>query len=513
MLGTLRIGWAALALGVLAGAPALAGDYYVDAAHGNDSNQGTSPEAAWCTVPHAVSMLETRAGEHTLHLTRGVYEASNLVLQGNLTLTGAGAGETVLDGGGGVAALDLVASHVRWEPHFERVTIEGLTLRNAGHGVRVRASMNPAVVLREVAIEGCDVGVALDTASNGGGPVSLRAVLDHVWMTGNGVGLAATAEEGAVDITIVDSSFIDGAADGIRARGAVSLSVTRCRLIGNGGDGIDAQPVFLDRVEVVVIDTLIARNHGAGFRGDRTNPSFGTTGAAFSNVTVAENCEAGILSPHEGETSIVDSILYGNLGPDLVLGPPGISAVRSNVVGDEELDGVNGNVAADPLFRDAATSDYRLSWGSPAVDASDADRGTEVDLDQRPRRSDGDLDIVRRLDLGAFEFQPFEVVGETRIGARIELVFHGEPGSSAVLFLSSRRLKDPLATPFGEAFRPFWRATLPFAAGPGSVSHTFSLRAPAHLAGTTISLQALTGSSAAPAGRAYTNAVSFKLEP
>jgi hypothetical protein len=455
-------------------------------------------------------MLDAQPGEHTLRLASGVYEASGLVMQGHVAIVGAGSGETVLDGGDGAAILDLVASHVRWEPRFEDVELEGVTLRNAGHGVRVRSSMSPTVRLKDVGIEGCDVGVGLETSSNGGGPVSIRASLERVSMTGNGIGLSARAEEGAVEITIVDSSFVDGAADGIRARGAVSLSVARCRLIGNRDDGIDVQPVFLDQVDVTVIDTLLAQNHGAGFRGDRTNPPFGSTSATFSNVTVAGNCEAGILSPHEGDTSIDDSILFGNLGPDLVLGPPGISAVRSNVIGDEELDGVNGNIAADPLFRDAAAGDYRLGWDSPAVDASDADRGTEVDLDHRPRRADGDLDTVRRLDLGAFEFEPFEVIGETRVGARIELLFHGEPGAHAVLFLSSRRLKEPLSTLFGEAFRPFWRATLPFTAGQ---AHSFRLLAPAHMAGTTISLQALTDSSAAPAGRAYTNAVSFELEP
>ena len=263
---------------------------------------------------------------------------------------------------------------------------------------------------------------------------------------------------------------------------------------------------------MTVVDTLIARNHRAGFRGDRTNPPFGTTDATFSHVTVAENCEEGILAPHEGDTRVEASMLWGNLGPDLVLGPPGTDGVRFNVIGDDELDGVNGNVASDPRFRDPAGGDWRLTFGSPAVDSA-PDSAREIDLDHNARGTDGDLDIVRRSDRGALELQPFELVGETRLGAEVELHLAGEPGATSVLFLSGRALKDAVMTPFGEAHRPFWRATLPYAAGPGPEVHPFQMRAPTYLVGRTLSMQALTTSSVAPAGRAYTNPVEFVLEP
>ena len=383
--------WTSLALAFLAGplaprsqAQAPGGDaYFVDAVHGSDQNPGTSPESAWCTVEHAVTMLRSPRASTTLHLAPGVYPASRLAPSGQLIVVGAGVEHTVLEGTARTPLFDLHAGDQDGEAQVSLFRVEGATLRGGSAGVRLRASSSVAVQLQDVVIEDCHVAVDLATETGPAGPGTIVARLERASVRGGGTGVLAVGAEGDLDVQVLDSELRGAAADGIRTRGSVRLHVERCRVVENRANGIDAQPLFKNLVRVEVRDSLIAANHRAGFRGDRTDPPFGRTEALFANVTVTGNCHEGILAPHEGTTTIEGSIVYGNLGTDLVLGPPGVETIRSNVLSDEDLDGVNDNIVADPLFRDAETGDYRLTFGSPAVDSLDVVPG--LDVDRRPR--------------------------------------------------------------------------------------------------------------------------------
>jgi hypothetical protein len=65
--------------------------------------------------------------------------------------------------------------------------------------------------------------------------------------------------------------------------------------------------------------------------------------------------------------------------------------------------GLNGNISADPLFRDPGTGNYHLGSASPAIDAGTANQAPQADFDGVSRPIDGDADGVTAFDMGIYE--------------------------------------------------------------------------------------------------------------
>jgi hypothetical protein len=65
--------------------------------------------------------------------------------------------------------------------------------------------------------------------------------------------------------------------------------------------------------------------------------------------------------------------------------------------------GINGNISADPIFRDAVNSDYHPQTGSPAIDSGTSTQAPLKDADGLDRPTDGDGDGNAAFDMGAYE--------------------------------------------------------------------------------------------------------------
>ena len=131
----------------------------------------------------------------------------------------------------------------------------------------------------------------------------------------------------------------------------------------------------------------------------------------FTNCTILNNSASaagGVLfSQSTGATGwvgvIKSSIIRGNFSPDQPLFKNNntiTSATYSNIQGGFAG---TGNIDADPLFIDAANSNYRLQANSPSVNTGDPNTTTSevgpVDLAGNPRIDNG------RIDMGAYERQ------------------------------------------------------------------------------------------------------------
>jgi len=65
--------------------------------------------------------------------------------------------------------------------------------------------------------------------------------------------------------------------------------------------------------------------------------------------------------------------------------------------------GFNGNIEADPLFRNQAAGDYHLLTGSPAIDSGTSNQAALADFDGVIRPLDGNADSVAAFDMGVYE--------------------------------------------------------------------------------------------------------------
>ncbi len=120
------------------------------------------------------------------------------------------------------------------------------------------------------------------------------------------------------------------------------------------------------------------------------------------NNTISDQHEYGLWLRDGGLATVVNTILWGN-GEDLALdGSSTVTVTHSNVY-SRTLTGTvvwpgEGNVGADPLFRNLAHGDYRLREESPCVDAGTPDGAPAFDIQgiYRPHGAG--------YDLGAYEF-------------------------------------------------------------------------------------------------------------
>lgn len=146
-------------------------------------------------------------------------------------------------------------------------------------------------------------------------------------------------------------------------------------------------------------------------------------GSATANVINSsfDDNRIGLLA-HGGTLDIVNSLVTNSSGVgierDINPAPtvrytdvwsPG--ATDGNYKGFTDPTGSDGNISADPLYKDRDQGNYRLNYGSPAIDAADGTAAPASDFMGAPRYDDPRTDNTgvpttagEYADMGAYEF-------------------------------------------------------------------------------------------------------------
>lgn len=362
----------------LQGSVCRAADYFVRM-EGSNGNPGTSPAQAWATVAYAVQRVG--AGD-TVYIGAGTYTGQlymsnrggtadqpvRFVGDTNGLRTG-DAGEVVLSNNGLV--------HVQRSSHTHFI---GLRLVSSGSTL-VYNDNSQGVLIQDCVLEGAGSGL---TSQNAGSFTVRDSTIDAA---GNH---AVYLSQGSLDMSGVVVLRTGPQHSAVHATNNPTVVIDRSTLT-SGGHGL-----YFSGATVTLTNTVMA---GAG--------QSGVHAVNQSRVTII-NCtfdSIGIdgLYLDNGQHTIRNTI-FRDAGRYMIFRANNASIAESNCLYEGWGNQLGWNftpadpVLADPAFTDAASGDYTLSPGSPAIDAgSDASQYTAFDRAGSARPAGGGWDI------GAYE--------------------------------------------------------------------------------------------------------------
>jgi predicted outer membrane repeat protein len=395
---------------IMLSSPALA-TWYVDGVHGDDGNNCKTKATACATIGHAVSLA---ASGDTIQIAAATYQ-ENLSIQFNLTLNGAKAATTIVDGTN-TANVFTVGAGIS-------LTLSNLTIKNGvgysgGGGVDNSGTLtvNKSNFYTNTALSG---GAILNTGT---------AKISNTNFSGNSpYFFGHSASCGAIDnrstMTITASTFFNNYANNnVTSGGAIcnggTLTITRSTFSTNssqGNNGGYGGAIYNYAGTLSVTNSTFSQN-SATTSGGAIYSQGGTV--QISNSTFGTNPEnmggGGALSNAGSSVLIQNSIVAnsgngGNCSGTITTDGYNLSSDATcnfNNTGDLN----NTDPKLGPLQNNGGpTQTEALLLGSPAIDAGNPSGCTDsqghlLKTDQRgaPRP---DKEDTGGCDMGAYERQ------------------------------------------------------------------------------------------------------------
>lgn len=190
--------------------------------------------------------------------------------------------------------------------------------------------------------------------------------------------------------------------------------------------------IYLDCPNEIIVESNISWGNFRGLElGCEPTGDYSTGNVIRYNIAYG-NIQSGIqIGGYQGgqvhDCEVHNNVFYRNGGPEIgfdttpgyniriynnILYDPGTTLIRGG--GDQNIFQYNcyvGNggkgsnsITADPLFRDTAKHDFRLTKGSPCIDAGDPSTPQGRDFSKVPVPLGADQDGLARADIGAFEY-------------------------------------------------------------------------------------------------------------
>lgn len=354
---------------------------HVDAASGNDANDGLHWATAKASIQAAIDAAED--GVRIL-VNDGVYEPISTVdfiryPDGKALeiVSVNGAEKTVIDAalnGANQAAFLGRSGQYTGVAEGPQSVLEGFTIRGARQksGMSVIGAGVHGGILRR-----CIVTDNQTDGASGGGVAC--AVCESCTISGNKS--TSWRAGGAYFCTLTDCIIEDNeAADngGGTVGGKLERCIVRRNKAGAYGGGHQGGNAF----DCLFVENEAGRGGGA------------VAGANLSRCTVVNNRTEGTGG------GAIGSVLHGSVVWGNTAGGEDDNCHRSNGSYNDTFPVLpgRGNISADPLFRNAASGNYRLSPGSPCIDTGFGPTDTG-----RKDLSGGQRWQGARMDMGAYE--------------------------------------------------------------------------------------------------------------
>ncbi|MBW1972812.1 MAG: hypothetical protein JRI44_08260, partial [Deltaproteobacteria bacterium] len=403
----------------------------------------------------ALTFAANNNEDDTINIAAGTYYGNFTYLpgssEGSLTIIGAGADKTILDGGGNGRVLDIYNSNITWGSN---ISIKGVTIQNGFSGFtpstsdkesEAEDSSDENIIKHGNGYYGGGLYVYNYNSEGTGNIVIENCEFKNNHADHYGGGAYAYVNNG--NIIFKNNSFIDNSARPY----FYYVKANYKTFVGSGnGGGAYAQVVW--NGNIIFVNNTFTGNSAWSYLTEKLSPmvkkqtdSIGNGGGVYVKVTyddiIFTNNSLTLNTAGKGggvyfepgysidTTHIYNNIIWGNeaeIGSDIYIYFPGygkstmgkhsllpafptVNLFNNDFTGIFSSVGIilnqGNNLNVDPLFA-LPPFDLHLKENSPVIDKGDnnAPEIPALDKDGTPRVQDGDGDGNGVVDMGAYEY-------------------------------------------------------------------------------------------------------------